>query len=155
MDISALYNAGPLLLTGAYQVNKNITGKQQKVASLGGGFNVGAFGLKGGYSQSDSKDQGGDKIKMFNLGGTVKVGAGEVLAQYIRLKNDRTSGKGDTFALAYTYPLSRRTNIHASLAVHRNNNEGNFGINSSATSAGTITNGSDPRAFAVGVRHTF
>ncbi|MBP8306542.1 MAG: porin [Burkholderiaceae bacterium] len=155
MDISALYNAGPLMLTGAYQVNKNLTGKQQKVASLGAGFGVGAFGLKGGYSQSDSKDQGGDKIKMFNLGGTVKVGAGEVLAQYIRLKNDRTNGKGDTFALAYTYPLSRRTNIHASLAVHRNNNEGNFGINSSATSAGVITNGSDPRAFAVGVRHTF
>ena len=66
-----------------------------------------------------------------------------------------TGAEYDTFALAYTYPLSRRTNIHASLAVHRNNNEGNFGINSSATSAGTITNGSDPRAFAVGVRHTF
>lgn len=155
IDVSALYNAGPLMLTGAYQVNKNLLGKQQKVASLGAGLNVGAVGLKGGYSQSDSKDQGGVKIKMFNVGGTFKVGAGEFLAQYIRLENDRTDGKGETIAVGYTYPLSRRTNVHASLALHRNNNTGTFGINSSGTSTGAISSGADPRAVAVGVRHTF
>lgn len=155
MDIAAVYNKAPLMLTGAYQVNKNAAGKDQKVTSLGGGLTMGPFGMKAGYSQSDSKDQGGVKIKMLNAGATMNVGAGQLLGQVIQMKNDSTGGKGTTLGVAYTHPLSKRTNLHFSAASHRNNNAGTFGINTSATSAGTITAGADPAAFAIGVRHTF
>ena len=68
-----------------------------------------------------------------------------------------TGAKGNSLAVAYSYPLSKRTNLYASYAALRNNSAGRFGLNSSSTSitpAATAA-GSDPSVLAFGMRHTF
>lgn len=155
VDVSALHHFGPLMLTGAHQVNREANGRRQTVTSIGGGLAAGALEFKGGYSRSETNHPGGDATTLLNVGGTRALGTGQFLAQYIRLTQARTAGRGSTVAVAYIHPLSRHTNIHFSLALHRNNAAGNFSIHSADTSAGNLAKGADPRVLAVGVRHTF
>jgi predicted porin len=67
------------------------------------------------------------------------------------------NAKGNSWALAYTYSLSKRTNLYASYASLDNNGSSVFGLSSSSvTIAPAATNlGKDPDVFSLGLRHSF
>ena len=66
-----------------------------------------------------------------------------------------TGAKGNGFALAYAYPLSKRTSLYTSYATLRNNASGQFRIESSGDKALAGGVGADPSVFTVGMRHLF
>lgn len=99
------------------------------------------------------------RSRAFWLGGSVKVGAGSVIAQAVRVRVDRSIGQdpsGLTLGLGYVHPLSKRTSLYAAYGTVRNNEVASFGLmnGSVAVPAGGGL-GSDPSALALGVRHSF
>jgi len=73
-------------------------------------------------------------------------------------RNEIASGaRGNAWAVAYAYSLSKRTNVYTTYGSMRNNDRGVFGLNSSSTNVTPPTTalGADPTAFTVGVRHAF
>ena len=68
-----------------------------------------------------------------------------------------TGAKGNGFSVAYSYTLSKRTNLYSSYGRVRNNGRAAFGL---ASAGGTFAPpatalGADPSVFNVGVRHSF
>jgi predicted porin len=59
--------------------------------------------------------------------------------------------------VAYTYALSKRTNLYTTYGSMRNNERAVFGLNSSSTNVTppAAAPGADPTAFTVGMRHAF
>ena len=57
--------------------------------------------------------------------------------------------------VAYVHPLSRRTNVYATYGQTRNNTTGNFALRGADETIAPNAVGNDPKAFSVGVRHTF
>jgi predicted porin len=78
-----------------------------------------------------------------------------VYANYQQQKQG--AAKGNTWALGYTYSLSKRTNLYASYASLDNNGSGAFGLTSSSvTIAPAATSlGKDPSVYSLGLRHSF
>ena len=62
-----------------------------------------------------------------------------------------------SWALAYTYSLSKRTNLYASYASLDNNNSAVFGLSSSSVTIAPAATalGKDPDVFSLGLRHSF
>ena len=75
--------------------------------------------------------------------------------------NDIGSTKAKTYALGYSYSLSKRTDVYALYTRIKNddNSRNDFSINavSAQTTSGisTLAAGADPQGFGVGFRHTF
>ncbi|MDB5727573.1 MAG: porin [Noviherbaspirillum sp.] len=91
-----------------------------------------------------------DKIRNWLLGVSAPVGAGTLLASYIRNDvTDVSDGKSDQYALGYTHPLSKRTNVYTSASFMKNDD--GVALNAAATAPG----GASVRLFNVGIRHTF
>ena len=82
-------------------------------------------------------------------------GAHRVYANYQQQKQG--NAKGNSWALAYTYSLSKRTNLYASYASLDNNNSGVFGLTSSSVTIAPAATalGKDPDVFSLGIRHSF
>ena len=97
-----------------------------------------------------------NKFEQLTAGGSLAMGPGKFFASLQQNKFEN-GAKGNGFTLAYSYALSKRTNVYSSYASLRNNSQGLFGLNSSSTNvtppAGAL--GADPSALTVGVRHTF
>jgi predicted porin len=155
-SLSAGYAAGPLNV-GAYIENTNgATGLTSKKVGLGGGYNFGAFGLKGGW-QKFNGPANGDNITFINIGGNVAVGAGTVLAQFSRASGE-ASQRNNTFGLAYTYPMSKRTTLYATFGRSANDKSGgtNAGVlRSSDNTIAPAANETTARGIGFGVRHSF
>ncbi len=152
--LATVYRGGPLVAQLYYQELNDALGDATKQMGLGGGWNFGMFRLTGAYGQSEATT--GVKTKAFGLGGGVKVGAGEFLAQVIQIERDVAGDpKGTAWGLAYVHPLSKRTNLYATYGSTRNNSTGAFPVMGSDQMVGAAAAGSDPSAFAVGVRHMF
>jgi predicted porin len=80
------------------------------------------------------------------------------MASYIN-KTDRSgavlSSGAKQYALGYSHPLSKRTNVYVSYG-HINNDAGANWVVSDASSGGnTVNNGQSSSAFAIGIRHRF
>jgi predicted porin len=90
------------------------------------------------------------KDRNWLLGVSAPVGAGTLLASYIRNDvTDASAAKSDQYALGYTYPLSKRTNVYTSASFLKNDD--NVALNTAATAPV----GASVRLFNVGIRHTF
>lgn len=109
-------------------------------ASLGLGFNSSHAAV--GTTTADSRDT--------IVGVTVPYGATKFMASYVR-KNDRMAANNDAnqIGLGVMHSLSKRTDLYASYARIDNSNGSvlTVGNNSEA--------GSNDRALAVGIRHSF
>lgn len=152
--LAGVYQGGPLVAQLYYQELNDAVGDATKQMGLGGGWNFGMFRVTGAYGQSETP--AGVKTKAFGVGGGVKLGAGEFLAQVIQLERDVAGDpKGTAWGLAYVHPLSKRTNLYATYGSTRNNSAGAFPVMGSDQMVGAAAAGSDPSAFAVGVRHMF
>lgn len=149
------YANGPLYLGAGYQVIERLATGNDKEYALGAGYNFGAFDVKANYLVANQTGPN-NKFKQFNIGASVGVGTGRLYANLQQNKIESgATGKG--FAVAYAYPLSKRTNLYTSYATLRNNATGAFGLNSASNNVAPpiAARGSDPSVFTVGMRHAF
>lgn len=149
------YAAGPLGVGFAYENYNSTTGTfpSNKVWNLGASYNLGAATLFAGYSNQDP-DGNNNTVKAAWLGANVKAGAGNVLVQLMQI-DPAGAAKSNTLALAYSHGLSKRTSAYASFGMVRNNSAANTPLWSASANIAPVANGGDPKAFTVGVRHTF
>jgi predicted porin len=150
------YTLGGLYLGAAYHTIKRVPADEDKESAIGAGYKfdqLGGFEIKANTMAADR--EGAAKYKQTNLGGSMPFGPHRVYANYQR--QEQGNAKGNSWALAYTYALSKRTNLYASYATLDNNNSGVFGLSSSSVTiapAATLL-GKDPDVFSLGLRHSF
>jgi len=96
------------------------------------------------------------KYEQKNAGVSYGFGANRVFLNY-QQQELATGAEGKAVTVAYTYTLSKRTNVYASYAKLRNNNNGVFSLSSPAGSLALPATafGADPQVYNVGVRHSF
>jgi predicted porin len=150
------YTHDGLYVGAAYHQIKRLAVDNDKETAAGVGYTfaqLGGLEIKGNYMAADRV--GAAKYKQVNLGGSFPFGANRVYANFQQQKQG--DAKGNTWALAYSYALSKRTNIYASYASLNNNNSGAFGLTSSSVTVAPPANllGADPSVFSLGLRHTF
>ena len=150
------YTLGGLYLGAAYHTIKRVPSDNDKESAIGGAYKfdqLGGFEIKANYMAADR--EGAVKYKQANLGGSMPFGAHRVYANYQQQKQG--AAKGNSWALAWTYALSKRTNLYASYASLENNNSGVFGLSSSSVTIAPLATalGKDPDVFSLGLRHSF
>lgn len=148
------YANGPLNLQfGYHKANTTAAPAVTDARSVftGGSYDFGIAKAHLAYSdnRTDSTVAGGNaKSRNWLLGVTAPVGSGSLMASYIR--NDvRNAANADSsqFAIGYSHPLSKRTNLYASY--------GRVSNDSGAALGGAAGSGDDPTLFNVGIRHKF
>ncbi len=153
------YVNGPLNVQFAYH-DANTTELPATVAALGTGtadlrtaFIGGTydFGMvKAHLAFADSEAEAAATSvdnRNWLVGVSAPVGAGTVLASYVRNDvKDIAAGETDQYAIGYTHPFSKRTNLYTSYSHTKNDG---------AVQLNTFANGEDGRQFNVGVRHRF
>ena len=156
--IGAEFKQGGLYLGAAYHTLKRVSAGDDKEYGFGAAYTFAEYGgleLKTNFLGADP-DGANNKFKQYNLGLGYPFGASKV---YVNVqKNKLQSGPtGNAVALAYSYSLSKRTNVYASYANMNNTGVAVFGLNSASnnvTPAATAL-GADPSVFTVGIRHSF
>jgi predicted porin len=152
------YANGPFYAGAAFHVLKHapvggILGDDKEYA-VGAGYKFGDFEFKANYLAADQAGPD-NRFKQINLGATMALGQGKVFANV--QQNKQNNAKGNGFTLAYSYALSKRTNVYTSYATMRNDDRAIFGINASSTNVTPPASapGADPSALTVGLRHSF
>lgn len=161
--IAADYMQGPLTLQGYYQEINNSNGDAVKQAGLGAGYKFGGFRVTLTYGLADNDNDlestsNIEKSEGLGLGAGVKVGSGEVLAQVIQLRRSMVVGsdpKATVFGVAYVHPLSKRTNLYATIGMTRNDRHGAFALWAASNNVPAGGVGEDPKGVALGIRHLF
>lgn len=148
------YKLGDLKLgAGIHSIERVAAGDDREIG-LGAAYKLGDVEFMGNYLVADR--EGEAKFEQANIGASLAMGPGKF---YANVQRDELDGgaKGTGFTLAYTYAMSKRTNLYASYATKRNNELARFGINSSSTNVTppAAALGADPSALTVGVRHSF
>lgn len=173
--ISLVYKSGPI--TGqAYYQQANLTTAatvnavdKQKQFGVGGGYDLGFARILAGWGRSDNPDVASGASTNFdswNVGAGVRAGPGEVLVSYTHLKAGAgrngslggtagVEGTGKVWGVAYTYPLSKRTNLYANYGQTNNSAGAAFGLSANGTTIAAGAPGEKVRAVALGVRHQF
>lgn len=155
MGVAIEFANGPLFLGAGYQVLERLATGDDKEYAFGAGYKFGNFEVKGNFLVGD-QDGANNKFEQANIGAAMSFGAGKA---FVNLQQNKfeNGAKGNGFAIAYSYALSKRTNVYTSYASMRNNGLATFGLNSSSTNVTPVATalGADPTAFTVGVRHTF
>lgn len=150
------YTLGGLYLGAGYHTIKRVPADEDKESAIGAAYKfdqLGGFEIKANWMAADR--EGAVKYKQANLGGSMPFGAHRVYANYQQQKQG--AAKGNSWALAYTYSLSKRTNVYASYASLDNNGSAVFGLSSSSVNIAPAATalGKDPDVFSLGIRHTF
>ncbi len=146
------YGQGPLGLNLAYQEVEVASGTpeaitKQKAMLLSGSYDLSVAKLFLQYQElKDDRGAFNKKDKSYQIGASVPVGPGSVLASYGHVKttdNDSTTAdaKRDSWALGYDYFLSKRTDLYAAWFDTK--------LKTGSTTA------SKSRAVGVGIRHRF
>ena len=134
-----------------------------KITQIYGGYDFGVATVTALYSEQKygegliyaGANQAPD-LKVWMLGVTVPVGPGHLLASYTQRKDSHVADtQARQYALGYTYPLSKRTNVYTSYARISNDSKvdqyvGDNGFMNQGTLGGQSSSG-----FALGIRHMF
>ncbi|MCX7271716.1 MAG: porin [Burkholderiales bacterium] len=115
------YGAGPLGLNVAYQETDTpgATLNTQKAMLLSGAYDLKVAKLFGQYQEIKDKTGALDKKdKSYQIGASVPVGPGSVLASYGNVKTTDNNAltadqKRNSFGIGYDYFLSKRTDVYA------------------------------------------
>ena len=153
--VAVEYANGGLYLGAGYHNYERLATGDDKEYAFGAGFKFGDFDLKGNYLVADQTGNN-NKFEQINVGGVYTMGANKFYANVQRNEIDN-GAKGNAWAVAYSYALSKRTNVYTTYGTMRNNARGVFGLTASTpsiTPAATAL-GTDPSAFTLGIRHTF
>ncbi len=126
LTVGLRYSAGPLVAVAAYELGRDADddaapGRDDiRNLSLGATYEFSRLKLHAGYGRLKNRDFIASALteKAWLVGATVTVGSGEVLAAYQRVKGRNFNEFGvdatrDGVALAYLYPLSKRTSLYA------------------------------------------
>lgn len=154
--ISLAYAEGNLYVGGAYQTFANVASGDDKEFIAGLAYKFSNFELRTNYMNADPEGIN-NEYESTSLGLSYTAGANKFFGN-IQRNELETGAKGNLFSLAYSYTLSKRTNVYASYAAMKNNATGAFGIYSAGSNViptGAGSAGADPSAFAIGVRHSF
>jgi predicted porin len=155
MGLGLQLTAGALVIGGAYHNIERSAGGDDKEAAIGATLVLGKVKVATNYLAADP-DGANNKFEQLNLGASMGFGPGTVFGN---LQQNRLQGgaKGNSFSIAYSYALSKRTDLYTTYAQMRNNDLAVFRLNSSSTSVAPPASafGADPRVFNVGVRHKF
>lgn len=150
------YQDGPLLVKAAYHELNNATATDKsKNSMIGATYNFGP--AKAHLSYGTNKGAGTLDTTDLMAGVSVPMGLHSVMVSYIS-KDDKASTNRDAsqWALAYTYLLSKRTNLYASWADITNKNGAAFRTASAtAPSAGQTGAVGGTTEYNVGIRHSF
>ena len=156
LSVGANYANGPIGVAYVYnQLNSAIDGNdKQREHFLGGSYDFGMFKLLASY-QTVGGDTGAAGLaaadaKIWEIGGVVKVGAGNVHVAYGKLDSDASQSDAKSFALAYTQGLSKRTTAYAGINRTSNDDNVNYGLGGASYDTGEAQT-----IYAVGLRHTF
>ncbi len=149
------YNNGPLLVQLAYnRQNLAISGADAGMAHtamIGGTYDFNLAKLHLAYAQNDGENAAGTTnidSKDWLVGASASLGPGTAMATYAHRKNDLLSDADSTlWAIGYSYPFSKRTNLYTSYGQVRNDALANLG--------GAAVAGEDPTQLNIGVRHKF
>ncbi|MCB1958862.1 MAG: porin, partial [Rhodocyclaceae bacterium] len=148
------YANGPLSVDGMYHVIQNPAAgaDDQTEWYLSAGYNLGFATVMASYQEAEDiigKTGGFQNMEAWQVGGVIPVGAaGNVHIAYGQMEYDTASGgEVDTWGIAYTHGLSKRTTAYV-------------GYNSVGNDANTSAGfgdvaGEDADLFVVGVRHAF
>jgi predicted porin len=153
-ELNAFYFGGDLSAGASYRsVNfgADSDGLKQTSYLLSAAYDLKLVKLFGQYMQykNDSSGQNVDTVKTYQLGVSVPIGSGKVMASIASSKfsDDAQTGLGGflgdkrtTWALGYDYALYKRTDIYSAYKVDKWND--------------SLLN-PDVRTFGVGVRHNF
>lgn len=152
--LSLDYANGPLSVGGVYQVLQNDV-EDQEEWGIGAGYDFGVVKVLGSYQAVDGLGfANGAEADLWQVGVVVPVGkAGNVHFAYGEYDRDDLNNAGaESYTLAYTHALSKRTTAY----VAYNNTENESGTNRFGVVGGTAGDlGDDSDIFAVGIRHTF
>lgn len=155
MGVSAAYAKGDLYVGAAYHtIERQVSGDDKEMV-VGAAYKIGPVELKGNYMSADPTGAN-NQYEQANAGASYTIGANKFFANYQRSELE-SGARGNGYSIAYSYTLSKRTNVYAAYATISNNEKGLFAINSAGSNvtppAGAF--GADPKAFTVGVRHSF
>jgi predicted porin len=155
LGLALEYANGPFYIGAGYQQLDRVALEKDKEVAVGAGYKFGDFDLKANYLTADQAGPN-NKFKQVNLGGVYTMGSNKFFVNLQRNEIDN-GARGNAWALAYSYALSKRTNLYTAYGSMRNNERGVFGLNSSSNNVTPVATalGADPTAFTVGVRHTF
>ena len=145
-----LYFGGPLTVTGYYERDQignpgsgAYLGTTKKDWMLGASYDFKVVKPYLSYGETKVDDAGTavppsafSKAKTWQLGASAPVGAGSVLASWVRTKIDSGASR-KTFTVGYDYNLSKRTDVYAMLMNDR------------------ITHQETGNSVGVGMRHRF
>ncbi len=155
MGLSAEFAKGGFYVGAGYHTFERLATGDDKEMIIGAGYKFGAFELKANVIEANPTGAN-NKFEQLNLGAAYTIAAHKVFANY--QTNELENGaKGNGFTLAYSYTLSKRTNLYASYATLSNNAKGVFGLTSAGTNVTppATAPGADPKALSLGVRHSF
>lgn len=128
-NFSVGYAGGPFAVNFGYEVTGAQGVSDEKVMSVGGTFNFGAFKVGGTYV--DGTKANGQDVTAYMITATAVLGQGELRAMY---GTRETGGKDDinAFAVGYHYALSKRTTLYTDYVsnskLKSNKNGYDFGI---------------------------
>ncbi|MFP5339910.1 MAG: porin [Gammaproteobacteria bacterium] len=152
------YSNGPLSVGAVYQVVQN-NAEDQEEWGVGGSYNFGFLTVAGSYQAVDGLKFGaGQEADLWQVGVIVPVGAaGKVHLAYGEYDRDDLANAGaESYSLAYTHALSKRTTAYAGWNRTDNDNGLELGLVGYIQPAGATTYGGDESdLFFVGMRHTF
>jgi predicted porin len=153
--LSLSYTMGNLYLgAGMHTIERQLTG-DDKETIFGAAYKLGAVEFRGNYMSADPTGNN-NQYEQINAGASYTFGANKVFGNFQRSELEN-GARGNGFSVAYSYTLSKRTNVYAAYATISNNDLAVFGINSAGSNAtppaGAL--GADPKAFTLGVRHAF
>ena len=151
--VSLDYANGPLAVGAVYQVMQKASAEDQEEWGIGGSYNFGVVQVLASYQAVDGLGNvNGAEGDLWQVGVAVPVGAaGKVHLAYGEFDRDDLNNRGaESYSIAYTHALSKRTTAY----VAYNNTENESGTGAFGVVGGTGL-GDDSDVFAVGVRHTF
>ncbi len=144
IGLNAIYLAGPLTLTGFYERDQisnpaapNVPlANTRKNWMLGGAYDFTIAKAFLSYGQSD-EDNTNAKAKTAQVGASVPLGGGKVLASYAQTKLQPVDQSRKTLTVGYDYNLSKRTDAYLMVMHDR------------------ITHNDSGNSFGLGIRHRF
>ncbi|TVO62905.1 porin [Denitromonas ohlonensis] len=142
------YANGPLNVDYIYiNAGDSTLGDDHKEHYIGAGYDFGGFKLVGSY-QTASVDANDSDVKVYQIGGIVPVGMGNIHVAYGARNEDAQDSDSRSFTVAYTHNLSKRTIAY--VGVNRTTNDDNVGLGALAKQ-----DGESSTALGLGIRHAF
>lgn len=162
VSLAAMYDAGPIYATVAYQSISNGLGTTFKTSAWKGGvgYSTTLFGLNGVFEKINN-DLGSGTSTAWYLSGKYNMTSNDTLklaytdVNHNAGNNPKSGGK--QYSLGYDHKMTNHTTLYALYTDLKNDNNTNYqlGWNSGGTSISNTVVGGDASAFSVGMKHSF